>query len=130
MAPAPGRPVLGHTNSRMKLVAASIMMVGGIVMSLRLDVQLSGLLLAVLPALVIGIALIVARMRPLFRAMQTNIDEVNRVMREQITGIRVIRAFVSEPQEGQRFGIANDELTETSLRASRIMAFTFPTIVP
>jgi ATP-binding cassette subfamily B protein len=60
--------------------------------------------------------------------MQIRLDHINRVLREQITGIRVIRAFVSEPQEGQRFGGANDDLTETSLRASRIMAWTFPTI--
>ncbi len=111
------------------MVSAPIMMVGGIVMSLRLDVQLSGLLLAVLPALVIGIALIVARMRPLFRAMQTNIDEVNRVMREQITGIRVIRAFVRDRREQERFAEANTELTNVALAVGKLMAGMFPFVM-
>ncbi|GAA1661191.1 ABC transporter ATP-binding protein [Catellatospora bangladeshensis] len=111
------------------MVSAPIMMVGGIVMSLRLDVQLSGLLLAVLPALVIGIALIVARMRPLFRAMQTNIDEVNRVMREQITGIRVIRAFVRDRREQERFAGANTELTNVALAVGKLMAGMFPFVM-
>ena len=68
-------------------------------------------------------------MVPQFRVMQDRIDGVNQVLREQITGIRVVRAFVREPDEVERFGGANDDLTETSLRAGRLMAFMFPTVL-
>ena len=81
------------------LVAAPIMCVGGVVMALREDVGLSWLLLVSVPVLVVAIGLIVARMVPQFRLMQERIDAVNRVLREQITGIRVVRAFVREPDE-------------------------------
>ncbi|MFC7241999.1 ABC transporter ATP-binding protein [Catellatospora aurea] len=111
------------------MVSAPIMMVGGIVLALQLDVQLSGLLLAVIPALVLGIGFIVWRMRPLFRAMQTNIDEVNRVMREQITGIRVIRAFVRDRHEQERFAGANTELTNVALAVGKLMASMFPFVM-
>ncbi|MEU8075471.1 ABC transporter ATP-binding protein [Catellatospora citrea] len=111
------------------MVSAPIMMVGGIVLALQLDVQLSGLLLAVIPALVLGIGFIVYRMRPLFRAMQTNIDEVNRVMREQITGIRVIRAFVRDRHEQERFAGANTELTNVALAVGKLMASMFPFVM-
>ncbi|HWS34148.1 MAG TPA: ABC transporter permease, partial [Actinoplanes sp.] len=86
------------------MVSAPIMCVGGIVLALREDAPLSGLLLVVVPVLVTVIGLIIARMRPLFRSMQERIDRVNQVMREQITGIRVIRAFVREDTEARRFG--------------------------
>ncbi len=66
---------------------------------------------------------------PQFRAMQDRIDDVNRVLREQITGIRVVRAFVREPHERERFGVANDELTDTALRAGRLMALMFPIVM-
>ncbi|WP_155373466.1 ABC transporter ATP-binding protein [Catellatospora vulcania] len=111
------------------MVSAPIMMVGGIVLALQLDVQLSGLLLAVIPVLVLGIGFIVYRMRPLFRAMQTNIDEVNRVMREQITGIRVIRAFVRDRHEQERFAGANTELTNVALAVGKLMASMFPFVM-
>ncbi|GAA2360421.1 multidrug ABC transporter ATP-binding protein [Catellatospora methionotrophica] len=111
------------------MVSAPIMMVGGIVLALQLDVQLSGLLLAVIPALVLGIGFIVYRMRPLFRAMQTNIDDVNRVMREQITGIRVIRAFVRDRHEQERFAGANTELTNVALAVGKLMASMFPFVM-
>ncbi|GIG00490.1 ABC transporter ATP-binding protein [Catellatospora citrea] len=111
------------------MVSAPIMMVGGIVLALQLDVQLSGLLLAVIPALVLGIGFIVYRMRPLFRAMQTNIDEVNRVMREQITGIRVIRAFVRDRHEQERFAGANTDLTNVALAVGKLMASMFPFVM-
>jgi ATP-binding cassette subfamily B protein len=68
-------------------------------------------------------------MVPSFRAMQARIDEVNRVLREQITGIRVVRAFVREPHEARRFGAANDDLTEVSVRAGRWMATMFPLVM-
>ena len=67
-------------------------------------------------------------MVPQFQLMQERIDRVNQVLREQITGIRVVRAFVREPDEAERFGVANDDLTDTSLRAGRLMAFMFPTV--
>src|SRR5690349_9371321 len=86
------------------MVSAPIMCVGGIVLALRQDVPLSSLLLVIVPVLVIVVTLIVRRMRPLFRSMQVRIDKVNRIMREQITGIRVIRAFVRDEHEQARFG--------------------------
>jgi len=111
------------------MVSAPIMCVGGILLALRQDVPLSSLLLVVVPVLVTVVALIIARMRPLFRTMQVRIDKVNRVMREQITGIRVIRAFVRDDREQARFGVANAELTDVSLRVGRLMALMFPTVM-
>ncbi|MDI6101309.1 ABC transporter ATP-binding protein [Actinoplanes sp. NEAU-A12] len=111
------------------MVSAPIMLVGGIVLALREDVPLSGLLLVIVPLLVAVIGLIISRMRPLFRSMQTRLDRVNQVMREQITGIRVIRAFVRDDQERERYGVANAELTDVSVRVGRIMALMFPTVM-
>jgi ATP-binding cassette subfamily B multidrug efflux pump len=111
------------------MVSAPIMMVGGIILALRLDIELSGLLLAVIPALVVSVGLIIWRMRPLFRGMQENIDDVNRVMREQITGIRVIRAFVRDRHEQQRFAVANTNLTGVSLAVGKLMALMFPVVM-
>ena len=111
------------------LIAAPIMMIGGVIMALRQDAGLSWLLLISVPVLVISIGLIVIRMVPQFRRMQTRIDAVNRVLREQITGIRVVRAFVREPEETKRFARANDELTDTALRVGRLMALMFPTVM-
>jgi ATP-binding cassette subfamily B protein len=75
------------------------------------------------------VTLIISRMRPLFRMMQVRIDKVNQVMREQITGIRVIRAFVRDEREQARYGQANDDLTDVSLRAGKLMALMFPTVM-
>jgi ATP-binding cassette subfamily B multidrug efflux pump len=111
------------------MVSAPIMCVGGIVLALRQDVPLSSLILVIVPILVIVVGLIITRMRPLFRSMQVKIDRVNRVMREQITGIRVIRAFVRDDREADRYGMANDELTDVSLRAGKLMALMFPTVM-
>lgn len=111
------------------LVMAPIMCVGGIIMALREDFSLSWLLLVAVPVLGLSMAFIISRMVPGFRDMQTRIDEVNRVLREQITGIRVVRAFVRERQETWRFGVANNELTETALRVGRLMALMFPTVM-
>ena len=109
-------------------ISAPITIVFGTIAAVREDVGLSIILVVAIPAAAIALGFLVAKMVPAFQLMQIRLDHINRVLREQITGIRVIRAFVSEPQEGQRFGGANDDLTETSLRASRIMAWTFPTI--
>ena len=111
------------------LVAAPIMSVGGVVMALREDVGLSWLLLVSVPVLAIALGLIIRRMVPGFRLMQTRIDTVNRVLREQISGIRVVRAFVREPYETERFGVANADLTATALRIGRLQALIFPTVM-
>ena len=110
-------------------VAAPITMVGGLIMALREDVGLSAVLAFAVPTLTIVVALIVSRMVPQFRLMQDRIDSINRIMREQITGIRVVRAFVRERDEAKRFAGANDDLTDTSLHAGHLMAFMFPTIL-
>jgi ATP-binding cassette, subfamily B, multidrug efflux pump len=111
------------------LVAAPLTMVGGVIMALREDVGLSALLLVSVPALVIAVGFVVVRLVPQFREMQTRIDSVNRILREQIIGIRVVRAFVREPDEVERFDEANRELTATSLRAGRLQARMFPTVM-
>ncbi|WP_210574183.1 ABC transporter ATP-binding protein [Streptomyces sp. GESEQ-4] len=111
------------------LVSAPIMCVGGIVLALGLDVPLSGVLVAVVPVLGICVTLIVRRLRPLFRTMQERLDTVNRVLREQITGNRVIRAFVRDEYEQQRFRHANAELTEMSLATGKLLALMFPMVM-
>ena len=111
------------------LVAAPIMAVGGVVMALREDIGLSWLMLVSVPVLAAAVGMIIRRMIPQFRLMQTRIDGVNRVMREQITGVRVVRAFVREPFETRRFGEANADLTDTALRVGRLMALIFPTVM-
>ncbi len=111
------------------MVAAPIMCVGGIVLALRQDVALSSLLLVALPVMIVVVGLIVVRMRPHFRAMQERIDRINQVLREQITGIRVIRAFVRDRHERERFGVANEQLTDVSLRVGRLMALMFPSVM-
>ncbi|MFI0979222.1 ABC transporter ATP-binding protein [Streptomyces sp. NPDC021093] len=111
------------------VVSAPIMCVGGIIMALGQDVPLSGVLLAVVPVLGICVSLIVRKMRPLFRSMQERLDTVNRVLREQITGNRVIRAFVKDEYEKDRFRKANEDLTEVSLATGRLMALMFPIVM-
>jgi ATP-binding cassette subfamily B protein len=111
------------------LVMAPIMCVGGIVMALRDDLVLSRLLLVSVPVLAGSIGLVISRMIPRFRAMQPRIDTVNRVLREQITGIRVVRAFVREPEEAARFDAANGDLTAIALGVGRLQALMFPTIM-
>ena len=111
------------------LVAAPITIVGGVIMAVREDGPLSLLLLVSVPALIISIGAVVWRLVPTFGVMQVRIDRINQVLREQITGLRVVRAFVREPHEKARFSLANDDLTETSLRAGRLMAFMFPTVM-
>ncbi|MFC8141332.1 ABC transporter ATP-binding protein [Streptomyces paradoxus] len=111
------------------LVSAPIMCVGGIVLALGLDVPLSGVLVAVVPVLGICVTLIVRRLRPLFRAMQERLDSVNRVLREQITGNRVIRAFVRDEYEQQRFRKANTDLTDFALGTGNLLALMFPIVM-
>lgn len=111
------------------LVTAPIMCFGGIAMALRQDVELSGLLLLVIPALVVSIGLVIRQARPLFRLMQGKIDTINGVMREQIMGIRVIRAFVKEDYEAERFGDANRDNMEVAIAVGRLMAMMFPIVM-
>ncbi|MGW0215963.1 ABC transporter ATP-binding protein [Micromonospora chokoriensis] len=111
------------------LVAAPIMSVGGVFMALREDIGLSWLMLVSVPVLAIALSAIIRRMVPGFRLMQTRIDTVNRVLREQITGIRVVRAFVREPYETDRFAVANADLTATALRTGRLLALIFPVVM-
>ncbi|GEK18634.1 ABC transporter ATP-binding protein [Cellulomonas persica] len=111
------------------VIMAPIMLVGGVVMALREDAGLSVILLVAVPVLGIVIASIVSRMIPYFRVMQKRIDAINRVMREQIAGIRVVRAFVREDREAQRFDDANRALYDTSLRTGQLMALMFPAVM-
>ncbi|GAA3735906.1 ABC transporter ATP-binding protein [Plantactinospora mayteni] len=111
------------------LVAAPITLFGGVIMALREDVGLSWLMLVCVPVLVLAIGLVIRRMVPQFRLMQTRIDTVNRVLREQITGIRVVRAFVREPYETRRFEAANEDLTATALGVGRLTALIFPIVM-
>jgi ATP-binding cassette, subfamily B, multidrug efflux pump len=111
------------------MVAAPIMCFGGILMALNQDVPLSALLLVVVPVLGAVVITLVRRLRPQFRTMQTRVDTVNRVLREQITGIRVIRAFVKDRHEQDRFAGANSDLTEVSLKVGRMLSFMFPSVM-
>lgn len=111
------------------MVMAPIMLVGGVIMTLRQNVRLSMLLLVIVPVLAVVMGLIIWRMVPYFRSMQKKIDRINGVLREQITGIRVIRAFVRERHEATRFAGANEDLYQTTLKAGRLMALMFPTVM-
>ncbi len=111
------------------LVMAPIMCIGGIAMGIYVAPGLSWLIVVAVPVLGITMALIIARMIPGFRVMQTRIDSVNRILREQITGIRVVRAFVRERHEMARFSVANDDLAAASLRVGKMMALTFPAVM-
>ncbi|MFL6022322.1 MAG: ABC transporter ATP-binding protein [Marmoricola sp.] len=111
------------------MVSAPIMMVGGVVMAVHVNAGLSWLVVAVVPVLATSIGFIVTRMVPSFARMQERIDEVNRLLREQITGVRVVRAFVREQHETARFAEANEDLTEVSIRAGRWLAGMFPTVM-
>jgi ATP-binding cassette subfamily B multidrug efflux pump len=111
------------------LVSAPILAIGGIILALRQDLELSWLLAVSVPVLLIAVGLVISRMVPLFQLMQKRIDTVNRVLREQLTGIRVVRAFVREDVEEGRFAKANEEVTDTALRAGRLFALMFPIVL-
>ena len=110
-------------------IAAPITIVGGVIMALREDVGLSALLAVSVPLLLVVAGSVIRRMIPLFSVMQVRIDRVNQILREQITGIRVVRAFTREPDEIQRFSEANDTLTGTALAAGRLQALMFPIVM-
>ncbi|WP_392543252.1 ABC transporter ATP-binding protein [Oryzobacter telluris] len=111
------------------MVSAPIMMVGGVFMALREDIGLSWLVAVAVPALAVAIGLVIRKMVPHFRAMQKSVDAVNRILREQITGVRVVRAFVREEVERERFGQANETYTGTALAVGRLMALAFPLVM-
>ncbi len=111
------------------MVTAPIMMVGGVIMALREDVGLSWLMVVAVPVLGIAVGLVISRMIPNFRVMQKSVDNVNRILREQITGIRVVRAFVREDEERARFAEANTTYTNSALAVGRLMALAFPIVM-
>lgn len=111
------------------MITAPIMCIGGIIMALHEDIGLSWLMGVSVPLLAVVIGVVIQRMVPQFRLMQIRLDVINRILREQIGGIRVIRAFVREPVETQRFATANVELTDTALQAGRLMALIFPAVI-
>ncbi|MDN5563094.1 MAG: ABC transporter ATP-binding protein/permease [Luteococcus sp.] len=111
------------------MISAPITMVGGIIMAVREDPGMSWLILAAVAALAAGVVLLIWRVTPLFGIQQTRIDNLNRVLREQITGIRVVRAFVREPHEAKRFEQTNADLTQTATSLGRHMSFMFPFVM-
>jgi ATP-binding cassette subfamily B multidrug efflux pump len=108
------------------LFQAPILIIGGIIMAIRQDAPLSGLLVVVLPLMVAFIAVVMSRAIPLFRAMQVKLDRINQVMREKLAGVRVIRAFVRTEHEEKRFDTANRDMFDTALRVNRLFAITIP----
>ncbi len=111
------------------LVSAPILAIGGIVLALQQDLQLSWLMAVSIPVLIIAIGLVISRMIPQFRLMQKRIDTINRVLREQLSGIRVVRAFVREDVETARFTDANEAVTQTALRVGRLTSLMFPIVM-
>ncbi|MCA1943325.1 MAG: ABC transporter ATP-binding protein/permease [Yonghaparkia sp.] len=111
------------------LVSAPILAIGGVVMALQQDLALSLIMAVAIPVLLLSVGAIIVRTVPLFRVMQERIDTVNRVLREQLTGMRVVRAFVRERHEVARFADANAQLTETALKSGRLFALMFPIVL-
>jgi ATP-binding cassette subfamily B protein len=111
------------------MIIAPILAVGGIIMALRQDIPLSGILIVVLPLMTLIVGLLMSRALPLFQVMQVKVDRVNQVTREALSGIRVIRAFVRTRHEEERFDVANQDLTATSLRVQRLFALMLPTLM-
>jgi len=111
------------------MIAAPIMMLGGIFMALRMNARLSLLLVVILPVMTAFIAIVAMKALPMFRAMQVKLDGINRILREKLSGIRVIRAFDRTTHEERRFEEANDDLTATTLRVTRLFALMMPTIM-
>src|SRR6478609_2205007 len=111
------------------MVSAPILAIGGVIMAIRQDVGLSWLMAVSIPVLLIIVGLIVTRMVPAFTRMQKRIDRVNQIMREQLSGIRVVRAFVREREERARFAKASDDVKDTALRAGNLMALMFPAVM-
>jgi len=111
------------------MVSAPMLAIGGVIMAVRQDAGLSWLMAVAVPVLLVIVSLIVVRMVPAFTKMQARIDRVNQIMREQLTGIRVVRAFVREDEERARFGAASEDVMATALRAGNLMALMFPAVM-
>jgi ABC-type multidrug transport system fused ATPase/permease subunit len=111
------------------MVIAPIMCVGGVIMAVKEGAELSILLVVAVPVMAVVVGAMLIMVVPLFRSMQVKIDRINQVLREQITGVRVIRAFVRGPAEAERFGAANADLTATTLRVNRIFALALPSLM-
>ena len=111
------------------MILAPIMAVGGVIMAVRLDARLSLILLVIVPVMAVFIGLMLSRALPLFRAIQVKIDRINQVVRETLSGVRVIRAFVRTEHEERRFDEANRDLTDTSLRVTRLFALMLPVVM-
>ncbi len=111
------------------MISAPLTALGGIIMALRTNVQLSALLLVIIPVMGLVIGLMVTKAVPLFRVQQVKIDRINSVLRENLAGIRVIRAFVRTESEEARFAAANEDLTDTALRVTRLFALLMPSLM-
>lgn len=111
------------------ILTAPIMLIGGVIMAVRTDAGLSVLVVAVVPALALAMGVVVWRAIPYFKAMQKRIDGINRVMREQLSGVRVIRAFVKEPREAARFTQASLALEDVAIKVGKLMALSFPLVM-
>ncbi|MCE2735187.1 MAG: ABC transporter ATP-binding protein/permease [Ilumatobacteraceae bacterium] len=109
------------------ILGAPFTAIGGVAMAMHQDLGLSRILMVSIPILTVLLAVIISSMVPTFRRMQERIDRINEIMREQLTGIRVVRAFAREPEEASRFADANTALTDTALRGGRLQALMFPT---
>ncbi len=111
------------------MIGAPMMAIGGAILAFRRDKPLTLVLVFAIPVLTGVIILIASKMIPLFRSVQKKIDKINLVLREKLTGIRVIRAFNTTVHEEKRFGAANDDLTDNYIKVNRIMAFMMPSIM-
>ena len=109
------------------LLAAPFTTIGGVFLAMHQDLGLSRILVVAMPVLAVTLAVIIMSMVPTFRLMQERIDRLNVILREQLTGIRVLRAFVREPEETERFRLANQAVTDTALRGGRLQSLMFPT---
>lgn len=111
------------------ILGAPFTAIGGIILAMRQDLGLSRILMVSIPLLTVSLSLIIGSMVPTFRRMQERIDRINEILREQLTGIRIVRAFVREPMEKDRFSVANAAVTETALTGGRLQALMFPTAI-
>ena len=110
------------------MINAPIMSIGGVIMAIREDPGLSWLVWVSVPVVLLVVGLIVIKLMPLFREMQVRIDGINGVLREQITGIRVVRAFVREEHETERYADANQKLTNLGVKVGNLFVLMFPAI--
>ncbi|MDZ7577983.1 MAG: ABC transporter ATP-binding protein [Candidatus Nanopelagicales bacterium] len=111
------------------MISAPLTAIGGVFMAMRENFRLSALLIVIIPLMALLIGFMLSKAVPLFRSMQVKIDQVNSVLRENLVGIRVIRAFVRTRHEEERFAAANDDLTDTALRVTRLFAFMLPSML-